>query len=178
MAEAFARYTKGNAHIIIIGRNRAAAKASFDSFPKPTSPAAIHEFVECDAALMKNVEQTTSSLLARLQKVNFLVLSAGYVTLAGRDETIEGLDRKMALSYYARWKFINDLRPLLRTAAATGEDARVYSVLAAGKGGPVDMDDLGLKKNFTVLNSMQASATYNDLMMQVRNLSWLPFKFF
>lgn len=60
------------------------------------------------------------------------------ITLNGRDETSdsEGLDKKLALHYYARWKFIKDLIPLLRRAKDAGEDAKVLSVLGAGHGGP------------------------------------------
>jgi len=41
------------------------------------------------------------------------------------------------------------------------------SVLAAGKGGPINLDDLGLKKSYTVRNAALASPTHNDLMMEV-----------
>ncbi|KAJ3924157.1 MAG: hypothetical protein NXY57DRAFT_865203, partial [Lentinula lateritia] len=37
MAEAFAKHTQGNAHIILVGRNRAAAESIISRFPKPTS---------------------------------------------------------------------------------------------------------------------------------------------
>lgn len=121
-AEAFARHTKGNAHIIICGRNRVAAESIIASFPK--SPRGHYEFVECDALLMKNVQATTSELLSRLPRLNFLVGSAGFLTLKGRDETAEGLDKKLALHYYARWKFINDLMPLLRKAKDAGRMRR------------------------------------------------------
>jgi NAD(P)-dependent dehydrogenase (short-subunit alcohol dehydrogenase family) len=170
MAEAFARYTKGNAHIIICGRNRVAAEAIIASFPKPTVAAGdgqpIHEFVQCDAMLMKNVKATTTALLGRLPTVNFLILTPGYLTLEGRDETSEGIDKKLALHYYARWKFAHDLMPLLAAAKAQGEDAKVMSVLAAGKGGPIDTDDLGLKKSYTLPNASKAAPTYNDLMVE------------
>ena len=172
MAERFAHYTKGNAHIIICGRNRTADEALIASFPKPTVESGatqpVHEFVQCDATLMKNVHATTTELLSRLPKVNFLVQSPGFLTLRGRDETEEGLDKKMALNYYARWKFTHDLMPLLRKAKDAGEDAKVFSVLAAGKGGEIDLDDLGLKKNYSVLGSAMTTPTYNDLMFEVR----------
>jgi NAD(P)-dependent dehydrogenase (short-subunit alcohol dehydrogenase family) len=163
-AQAFARYTKGKAHIIICGRNRAAAESIIASFPE--SPQGRYEFVECDATLMKNVQATTSDLLSKLPKLNFLVESAGYLTLKGRDETTEGLDKKLALNYYARWKFIRDLTPLLRKAKDAGEDAKVMTILAAGKGGVIDLDDLGLKKGYSLYNSALAAATYNDLMIE------------
>ena len=118
MAKLFARLTKGNAHIIIIGRNKAAADNIIASFPTPSEGGqAIHEFVHCDATLMKNIDATTKDLLlARLPKINFLILSPGYLSARGRDETEEGIDKSMALRYYTRFKFIRDLMPLLRKA--------------------------------------------------------------
>ncbi|KAL0957958.1 hypothetical protein HGRIS_000138 [Hohenbuehelia grisea] len=166
MAEAFARYTGGKAHIVIIGRNRRAAQASIDTFPKPTSGTFTHEFVECDVSLMKNVREVTSVLVKRLPKVNFLVMSTGVFVLTGRNETVEGIDEKMALNYYARWKFTHDLLPLLRKAADAGEDARVFSLMGAGGGKPVDMGDLGLKRTHTVMGCVSTLATYNDMMME------------
>ncbi|KZP15754.1 NAD(P)-binding protein [Athelia psychrophila] len=163
-AAAFARYTKGDAHIIIVGRNRLAAESIIAEFPK--APTSKYEFVECDGTLMKNVQHTTTSLLASLPKLNYLFATAGYLTLKGRDETDEGLDRKLALNYYARWKFTNDLMPLLRKSKDAGEDAKVMSVLAAGNGGPIDLEDLGLKKGYTLRSAGIAAATCNDLMIE------------
>ncbi|KAJ7441635.1 NAD(P)-binding protein [Mycena galericulata] len=165
MAEAFARHTKGNANIVLVGRNRAAAEAILASFPKPTAPRVKHEFVECDISLMKNVRHTAGELLARFPKVNFLVLTPGVMTLDGRNETEEGIDRKLAIHYYGRWRFVRDLVPALEAAREAGEDAKVMSVLAAGYGGAIDLDDLGLKKTFSLANAAGAAPTYNDIMV-------------
>jgi NAD(P)-dependent dehydrogenase (short-subunit alcohol dehydrogenase family) len=171
-AEAFARYTNGNAHIILVGRNAAAAATILASFPKPPSASSRwkHEFVECDASLLRNVHATVSAFVARpdLPRVNFLVISAGYFSLAGRDETPEGLDRKLVLSYYARWAFANGMLPALQRARDAGEPAGVLSVLGAGHGPSVDLGDLGLVKGYTGTKAMDASATYTDLMVEVR----------
>jgi len=61
-AQAFAHHTKGEAHIIICGRNRAAADSIIASFPK--SPKSRYEFVQCDATLLKNVASMTTKLIA------------------------------------------------------------------------------------------------------------------
>ncbi|KAJ7235261.1 NAD-P-binding protein [Mycena rebaudengoi] len=166
IAEAFAAHTHGNANILLLGRSRDAAQRILDSFPKPTVPGVRHEFVPCDATLMRNVRAASTAILARFPRVNVLVLSPGVMTLAGRDETTEGLDRKLALHYYARWAFVDALMPALEAAHAAGEDARVMSVLAAGLGGPVDLDDLGLKRAYTLKKAAAASPTYNDLWLQ------------
>ncbi|KAJ7614894.1 NAD(P)-binding protein [Roridomyces roridus] len=166
MAEAFARHTKGNAHIVLVGRNRAAGEAILATFPKPTARGAKHEFVECDVSLMKNVRRTAEELVTRLPKINFLALSTGVMTLNGRDETEEGIDKKLAVHYYGRWRFIRDLMPALEAAHKDGEDAKVISVMSAQHGGKIDLDDLGLKKNFSVYNAAMAGPTYNDCMVK------------
>ncbi|OAX40473.1 NAD(P)-binding protein [Rhizopogon vinicolor AM-OR11-026] len=163
-ARAMARYTKGDSHIIICGRNREAADNIISSFPE--HPQSQYEFVACDASLMRNVKTVTSDLLSRLQKLNYIVLSPGILTMRGRTETEEGIDQKLALHYYARWKFIHDLLPLLRKAKDAGEDAKVLTVLGAGRGGEIDLEDLGLKKNYTLAKAAGAAETYNDLMIE------------
>ncbi|KAJ6537775.1 hypothetical protein B0H19DRAFT_1038135 [Mycena capillaripes] len=165
MAEAFARHTNGNAHIVIVGRNRAAAESIIATFQKPTATGVTHEFVECDVTLMKNVHRVASELRARIPKINFLVLTPGVLTMNGRNETEEGIDRKLAVHYYGRWRFIKDLLPSLESAHKEGEDAKVMSVLAAGKGGEIDLEDLGLKKSFSLPNAAAAATTYNDIMV-------------
>ena len=168
LAEAFANHTKGNAHIVIVGRNQSAAEAIIAKFPKPTSTDAKHLFVKCDVASMTSVRGATSEILAKYPKINYLAMSPGFMTLKGRDETEDGLDRKMAVHYYGRWLFAKSLIGALETAKSEGEDARVLTVLAAGKGGNVDFDDLGLKKTFSVAKAGIQAPAYNDLIIEVK----------
>ncbi|EIN08969.1 NAD(P)-binding protein [Punctularia strigosozonata HHB-11173 SS5] len=164
--EAFARHTHGNAHILICGRNKEAAEKIFAKFPKPTSPDAKREFVQCDVTLMKNVHSVTQDLVSRLPKLNYLVITTGIFSLNGLDETPEGIDRKLAVHYYSRWKITNELLPLLRKARDAGEDAKALSVLDPITGAKIDWDDLGLKKNFTLANAANYARVANDLMVQ------------
>ncbi|KAJ7029431.1 NAD-P-binding protein [Mycena alexandri] len=167
-AETFARSTKGNAHIILVGRNVAAAHAILGSFPKPTFSSLPwkHEFVECDISLLRHVHTTVVALLRRLRRVNFLMLSTGSLSLAGRDETTEGLDRGLVLGYYTRWAFAVGMLSALRRAREAGEPAGVMSVLTAGHGHHVDLNDLGLDRGYTGKAAMDASATYTELMVE------------
>ena len=91
-------------------------------------------------------------------KINYLVLSPGIMTLNGRDETSEGnWPKKLAVHYYARSRFIHDLLPSLERAKEAGEEAKTMSVLGSGKGGEIDVEDLGLKKNFSLTNAALAA---------------------
>ncbi|KDQ54277.1 hypothetical protein JAAARDRAFT_38436 [Jaapia argillacea MUCL 33604] len=172
MAQSFAHHTNGNSRIIIIGRNRHAAESTIASFPPPSreelrgTEEVRHEFVECDATLMENVHKTTKELLGRLNKLNYLVLSPGFLSIKGRDETSEGIDKKLALYYYARWTFIHDLLPLLLKTKQSGEDVSVITILAADTGGEINWEDLGLKHGYGFVSSNKAAITYTDYMLE------------
>lgn len=100
-------------------------------------------------------------------------MSQGYMTTAGRTETEEGIDRKLAVHYYSRWAFINELMPALENAVNDGEEVKVYNVLAAGQGAEIDLNDLGLKTTYSLVKAARQSPTYTDLMMEVRLFVYL-----
>jgi len=171
MARAFAAHTKGHSNIVIVGRNKDAADTILSSLPIPetaeSNPQALaRDFIQCDATLLKNVQTTAQSIISKYAKINYLVLSPGYLSLAGREETAEGIDKRLALLYYARWKFVHELVPALQRAKDANEEGAVMSVLGAGKGGPIDVNDLGLKETFSLKNAALTTPTYTDLMLE------------
>jgi NAD(P)-dependent dehydrogenase (short-subunit alcohol dehydrogenase family) len=170
MTETLAAYLNGRVHIVIVARNKVAADNIIASLPKPTASEAAgskYEFMACDVTLMKGVHAACRELSERLPKINFLVLSAGVFSFSGREETEEGIDKKMASRYYSRWAIINGLLPSLRKAKEAGEDASVLSILGAGMGPEVDLEDLGLKKGYSGWKAMTQTIGYNDLMIAV-----------
>ncbi|TRM70626.1 hypothetical protein BD626DRAFT_449242 [Schizophyllum amplum] len=166
MALAFAQAARGNARLVIVGRNKAAAEKLIASLPPPANTQST--FVYCDVSLMRNVHAAARDILALpgVDRINYLAITTGFFTLRGRDETEEGVDRKLAAHYYSRWAFVNDLMPALKKAVERKEEVQVMSVLGAGYGGPVDDTDLGLKKTFSLSNAALQGASYNDCMMQ------------
>ncbi|KAF9552444.1 NAD(P)-binding protein [Agrocybe pediades] len=164
MAQALARHLKGRVHIVIVGRNEKAAEATLASLPK-TSQESTYEFVKCELTVMKNIHAMAAELKTRLTKVNFLVHCAAVVGFGGREETEEGIDVKLASRYYSRWKLTYELMPLLRKAKELGEDAGVMTVLGAGLGPEIDLNDLGLKTTYKAMKAMEQTTAYNDLMV-------------
>jgi hypothetical protein len=83
-------------------------------------------------------------------------------------ETVEGIDRKFALHYYSRMRFIQNLNPLLVSAAKSNPPqlARVVSVLGPGNEGTLITDDLDLKTNFSLSNCATHAITMNSLMAE------------
>ncbi|KAF5369130.1 hypothetical protein D9757_011087 [Collybiopsis confluens] len=175
LAEAFARRTKGNSHIILVGRNKAAAESIISTFPKPSpfpdlsaetdAAKPTHEFLYCDATLMRNVTSASEQLRQLAPSINFLVMCPGFTTLGWDETKEEGLDKRMALHYYARWKFIQELMPALNKAKENGKDAKVLTTLTTNRNGPkLDLNDLGLKNSKPSSTSI-ITTIYNDLMI-------------
>jgi len=162
-AECFARYSNGNAHIILCGRNKAAADKIIASFPK--SEQSNYEFLQCDATMMSSIAKVSAELKERLPKLNYLYLSQGIMTMQERTESSEGIDRKLALHFYGRWKFVFELMPLLEKAKEAGEEARVVTVLHAGSNAKVDWDDIDLKKGYGLAAAANHATTGNDIMV-------------
>lgn len=131
---------------------------------KTINPSAQPTFLQADISLLKNVDSVCAEMAAKESKLNLLFMTPGYMTLKGRYETAEGLDRKLVLHYYARMRFITNLLPLLTAAAqdpsanANTRLSRVVSVLdplvsvRAGGSGSLDFSDLSLKDTFTLNN--------------------------
>ena len=117
---------------------------------KEINPEGEAIFLPKDISLLRNVDELCEDIKRRESKIHCLFLTAGYMTLKGQNETIEGIDRKMCVNYYFRIRCTLNLMPLLEAASHANELSRVITVLAAGSEGDVRLDDLDLKHNFTL----------------------------
>lgn len=159
----FAKYTH-DPTIYIIGRSENAGQAVLKKL-KEINPSgnAHYYFKKHDVTLIKDCDELCKALNANEEKVNLLFLSAGFLTTDGRTETSEGIDKKLSVNYYGRWRIVEKLMPLLRKSSENGENTRIVSVLQPGNEGPVDEDDLDLKKNFTLFKANRHIVEFNSL---------------
>ncbi|PNP77081.1 hypothetical protein FNYG_09694 [Fusarium nygamai] len=120
------------------------------------------QFKQLDASSMRAIKTYTDELKASQDRFSTLVLSQGILTTAGRTETSEGIDRKMALHYYGRQLLIRELLPSLT------DDAKVLIVLDSTRGSPdkLNWDDLDLKNNFSLGNAATHCLSMTDAMIQ------------
>lgn len=166
MAQAFATSTKGST-LVLVGRSKESAEQLFSSL-REAGAEGQYEFFQCDATLMNNVKKTSDDILSRHPKINYLVCTQGYLTLDGYTPTTEGIDKKLALNYYSRFRFFRDLLPALQRGQDSDGIGKAMTVLAPGKGGPIDdfIADFGLKDHYSVSNAANTGPTYNDLMVE------------
>ena len=121
------------------------------------------EFRKLDASLMRSIKAYTDAYKsAQEPKLDLLVLTQGVLTLAGRTETAEGIDRKMALHYYGRQLLIRELLPVLK------DDANVLIVLDGVRGSPTKLnwDDLDLKSTYGTSSAANHCLSMTDGMIQ------------
>jgi short-subunit dehydrogenase len=105
IATAMAKYSPKDTnapHIILIGRNRQNADAVIESM-KNVNSAGKYEFVHGDLTLMKGVRSVAAEIAGKVERINFLCMSPGILSLKVKDETEEGIDRKLALHFYSRF---------------------------------------------------------------------------
>ncbi|KAL5332565.1 hypothetical protein BJX70DRAFT_404479 [Aspergillus crustosus] len=169
-ALSFARHTT-SPRIYLIGRSQPAAESAIARI-KSLNPAAQTTFLPSDISLLKNVDTACAEIAKKEKTVNILFMTAGYMTLKGRDETAEGLDRKFVLHYYARMRFVNRLLPLLTTASKEGILSRVVSVLdpivsiRTGGAGKLNFEDLSLKHTFSLKTCGDHASLMNNFYLE------------
>lgn len=177
MTRRLAEQTKGRIHLIVVGRNKVAADKLFATLPKPpsndrderqSSAHCTYEFISCDLVLMSNVHQACADISSRCPKINYIVLASGAAWLGARDETVEGIDKLLALRFYWKFAVINDLLPTLRAARERGEAAGVLAISGDGRGPKVDLQDLGVKRNYWWgAGAMLQGVPYGELTLAV-----------
>ncbi|KAL2862240.1 uncharacterized protein BJX67DRAFT_375455 [Aspergillus lucknowensis] len=171
-ARSFVKYAT-SPRVYLVGRNDAQATRITDELEQ-LNPGSRVVFVRCDVSLLRLVDEACKRIQEREEKVNLLVLSSGIFTTKARTETTEGLDKKLCLDYYSRMRFISNLLPQLHAAAsrpnAISEKkskglASVVSVLEAGGEGPLILEDLPLKDNYSPKNCAKHAITMTSLSL-------------
>ncbi|KAL4889412.1 short-chain dehydrogenase/reductase [Aspergillus ambiguus] len=167
-ARAFLRHTKGS-HIYLIGRDEQRASSIIDEIQQMYADAQV-DFIKSDVSLLREVDKACHIIQQKEDKVNLLFLSPGIGTTKGRDETSEGLDKKLSLHYYSRMRFVKNLLPQLNKASESTDSgstlSRVVSVLEAGGEAPLCLDDLSLKSHYSLRNCAKHAITMNSVSME------------
>ncbi|KAF5651363.1 Dehydrogenase reductase SDR family member on chromosome X [Fusarium tjaetaba] len=131
---------------------------------KPANLSSNIEFSPIEATSMRGIKQWADNFKDRLagHRIALLILSQGTSNFAGRDETDEGIDRKMALHYYGRQLIVRELTPVLE------QDAKVLFILNGREGSParINWDDLDLRTSYSMSTAAQQCATMLDIMVQ------------
>ncbi|KAK6000809.1 hypothetical protein QM012_003534 [Aureobasidium pullulans] len=147
----------------IVGRSENNAKPLLKEL-HDMNPRGSFKFIEADVSLISNVDKACESIKQQEKTLDLLFMTPGGLSLVGRRETSEGIDKLFALRYYARMRFTQNLLPLLE--AAETQPGRVVSVLGGGFEGNINADDLELKHNYNIVSCAMHSVTMTSLAME------------
>ncbi|KAJ5898824.1 hypothetical protein N7495_003568 [Penicillium taxi] len=174
-ARAFVRDTISS-KIYLVGRNEVQASKIIEDL-RQINPDGQISFVKCDAARLQSVDEACKTIQEKEEKINLLFMSAGILTTKGPDETDEGIDKKFSLHYYSRMRFLANMLPQLTKAGDVSDGdspvqpglrrnlSSVVSVLDGRGEGLLIMDDLSLKRNYSLRNCATHAITMTTLSM-------------
>ncbi|KAF5708398.1 Dehydrogenase reductase SDR family member on chromosome X [Fusarium globosum] len=150
---------------LALARHIAAAPEAIVTVCGRTKPANLPSninFLPIEATSMRAIKQWIDKGTLMGNQINMLILSQGTSNFTGREETDEGIDRKMALHYYGRQLIVRELTPVLK------QDAKVLFILNGKEGSPahINWDDLDLRTSYSMSTAAQQSATMLDIMVQ------------
>ncbi|KAI1865306.1 uncharacterized protein JN550_008354 [Neoarthrinium moseri] len=150
--------------IYIVGRNPTTLSTIVSELQSLNRTGTYIPVPVADLTLLADVEKATAQIVEKEPKLDLLFMSQGYLSLGGRDESVEGLDKLTTIRHYGRTLFILNLLPLLNAAPSP----RVVSVLGGGQEGPIFTDDLEFKdpKNYSLPKIAGASGTYVTLTLE------------
>ncbi|KAH6665106.1 hypothetical protein B0J14DRAFT_620890 [Halenospora varia] len=131
----FAKYVP-QPRAYIVGRSEEASKRIIGEC-RSINPHGEYIFLKEDVSLIKNVDKVCAKIVAKERAINILFLSAGASDL-NRNQTSEGLHLLAAVPVYGRFRFIQNLSPLLQNATGL---RRVVNVAGGGKEGVIDSTD-------------------------------------
>ena len=163
--------------VYIIGRSKKSATNLLEELTL-SNPDGIFEFIETEISLIKNVDLACEEIKSKEKKVDILFLSAGFLSWDGRNgmavpismriqgwyavDTPEGIDVAQSLRYYSRLRFVHDLLPLLTASPVP----RVISILGGGKENAIDLNDLEVKKDFSLAKAAANGTTQTTLAFE------------
>lgn len=161
----FTKYTV-SPKIYFVGRNQTAGSRILAELKELNQTATVTFIQTSDISLLNNANAVAAEIKAKESHLNLLVMSQGQMTFQGRDETSEGLDRKLSTHYYSRALLTTAFLPLLQEASNDVLGSRVISVFSPGSEGPVLEDDFELKTGFSLSQAAKQAASFNSFMME------------
>lgn len=140
------------AHVTVVGRTfRDAGVANL-------------EFVQADLSLMSETARVADELPA--EELDLLVLTTGIFAAPQRQETPEGYERDLAVSYLNRLVLLRRLADRLGTARpADAPAARVFVMGFPGTGQDVDVDDLNAERSYKSMQVHLGTVAANEALV-------------
>jgi NAD(P)-dependent dehydrogenase (short-subunit alcohol dehydrogenase family) len=127
-------------------------------------PSSRLTFEKADLSSMREAMRLGRELPA--ESLDVAVFTAGIMTAKSREETSEGIERDMAISYLSRYATLQGLSPRLGIARPSGAPrARVFIMAAPGTGALGNPDDLNAEQKYGTLSAHMNTVAANEALV-------------
>jgi NAD(P)-dependent dehydrogenase (short-subunit alcohol dehydrogenase family) len=122
------------------------------------------EFIKADLSLMREAQRVAEVLPA--ESLDLLVLTTGIFAAPKREETEEGIERDMAISYLSRLVIVREIAPRLGTnRPAARTKPRVFIMGYPGTGQAGQPDDLNAEKSYAAFDAHMNTVAGNEALV-------------
>src|SRR5206468_971294 len=105
------------------------------------------QFIQADLSLMREAQRVAQALPA--ETLDLVVFTTGIFAATKRQETAEGIERDMAVSYLSRLVILREIAPRLgKNRPAARMKPRVFIMGYPGTGQAGAIDDLNAEKSY------------------------------
>jgi NAD(P)-dependent dehydrogenase (short-subunit alcohol dehydrogenase family) len=115
------------------------------------------EFRRADMGLLREAKRVAQELPA--ESLDLVILTTGIFAAPKRQETAEGLERDMAVSYLNRLVIVREIAPRLR------KDARVFVMGYPGAGNEGKLGDLNSEKSYDAWAAHLNTVVGNEILV-------------
>ena len=122
------------------------------------------EFIKADLSLMREAERVGKALPA--ETLDVVVFTTGIFAAPKRQETAEGIERDMAVSYLSRLVILREIGPRLgQGRPATQMKPRVFIMGYPGGGQAGTLDDLNAEKAYRAMPAHMNTVAGNEMLV-------------
>ncbi len=121
------------------------------------------EFINADLSTMGEARRIGQALPADL---DFVFFTTGILAAPKREETSEGLERDMAVSYLSRLAILLELAPRMASASRAGKSkSRLYVMGFPGMGEKGTLEDLNAEKSYAPMSVHMNTVAGNEALV-------------
>ena len=122
------------------------------------------EFIKADLSLMREAKRVGEALPAG--SLDIVVFTTGIFAAPKRQETAEGIERDIAVSYLSRLVIVGEIAPRLgKGRPATSTKPRVFIMGFPGTGQAGTPDDLNAEKSYSAFPAHMNTVAGNEILV-------------
>jgi NAD(P)-dependent dehydrogenase (short-subunit alcohol dehydrogenase family) len=122
------------------------------------------QFIQADLSLMREAQRVAQALPA--ETLDLVVFTTGIFAATKRQETAEGIERDMAVSYLSRLVILREIAPRLgKNRPAAPMKPRVFIMGYPGTGQAGAIDDLNAKKSYGAMAAHMNTVAGNEALV-------------